>query len=246
MSEKIQKILAHAGVGSRRQVEAWIGEGRITINGKVAVIGDRMSYHDSVFMDGREVKLSKSHQQKTRVLLYNKPEGELCTRHDPERRPTIFENLPMIRNSRWITVGRLDFNTSGLLLITNDGELAHKLMHPSSQIEREYAVRIRGEVTPAALNKLEQGLYLEDGLAQFKTIVDAGGSGSNHWYHVTVSEGRNRLVRRMWEKLDYSVSRLIRVRFGSIFLPPYLRRGKFKELDEEEIDVLIKSLQKSQ
>lgn len=240
MSEKIQKVLANAGVGSRRQVEGWIQEGRVTVNGRTATIGDRMTYHDNVCVDGREIKLIKSQHQKSRVLLYHKPEGEMCTRDDPEGRPTIFESLPMIRNSRWICVGRLDFNTSGLLLITNDGELANQLMHPSSEIEREYAVRIRGDVTADTLEKLEKGVKLEDGMARFNSIVDAGGTGSNHWYHVIVKEGRNRLVRRLWEALGFSVSRLIRIRFGPVYLPAGLRRGKFTELTEEEVSELAK------
>jgi 23S rRNA pseudouridine2605 synthase len=238
MGEKIQKVLANAGVGSRRQIEAIIQEGRITVNGRVATIGDRMSYRDKVCVDGREIKLAKSKSQNTRVLLYHKPEGEICTRNDPEGRPTIFESLPMIRNSRWICVGRLDLNTSGLLLITNDGELANKLMHPSSEIEREYAVRVRGDVDFTHLESLHKGIRLEDGLARFETIMEAGGTGSNHWYHVTVREGRNRLVRRLWEAAGFTVSRLIRVRFGNIHLPSGLRRGKYVELDEQEIGLL--------
>ena len=177
MSEKIQKILANAGIGSRRQVESWIQEGRITVNGKLATIGDRMTYHDKVCVDGREVKLIKSKNLKTRVLIYYKPECEMCTRHDPEGRPTIFDSLPLIRNSRWICVGRLDFNTSGLLLITNDGELANTLMHPSSDIEREYAVRIRGDVPEDALNRMKKGVRLEDGMAHFEKIEIVGGAG---------------------------------------------------------------------
>lgn len=235
MSEKIQKILANAGLGSRRQIETWIQEGRITVNGRPATIGDRMTYHDKVCVDGREINLIKSSKQRARVLLYNKPEGEMCTRNDPEKRPTIFERLPLIRNSRWICVGRLDFNTSGLLLITNDGELAHKLMHPSSEIEREYAVRIRGDVSPEILTKLQKGVELDDGPAKFNTVVDAGGSGANHWYHVTVKEGRNRLVRRVWESLGFTVSRLIRIRFGPVYLPSNLRRGHHVELPDEDV-----------
>lgn len=235
MSEKIQKVLANAGMGSRREIEGWIQEGRITINGRTATIGDRMTYHDSVAVDGREIKLLKSKSQKTRVLLYHKPEGEICTRNDPENRPTIFESLPIIRNSRWICVGRLDFNTSGLLLITNNGELANELMHPSTEIEREYAVRIRGDVDATHLTKLQQGVKLEDGMAKFNHIVDAGGSGANHWYHVVVKEGRNRLVRRLWEALGFSVSRLIRVRFGPVYLPSNLKRGRHEELTEAEV-----------
>lgn len=242
MSEKVQKILAHAGVGSRRQIESWIADGRITINGKKAIIGDRMTYHDIVCVDGREVKLIKSQQQKSRVLLYHKPQGELCTRKDPEGRPTIFESLPILRNSRWICVGRLDFNTSGLLLITNDGELANKLMHPSSQLEREYAVRIHGEVNEDQLQRLHKGVKLEDGPGRFEKIVDAGGNGSNHWYHVIVREGRNRLVRRLWESLGLTVSRLIRIRYGSVYLPQGLRRGHYVELSDTEVKQLVRKL----
>jgi 23S rRNA pseudouridine2605 synthase len=244
MSEKIQKILANAGVGSRRQVEAWIQAGRITVNGRLATIGARMTYHDKVCVDGREIKLVKSINQKTRVLIYHKPEGEMCTRHDPEGRPTIFESLPLIRNSRWICVGRLDLNTSGLLLITNDGELANELMHPSAEIEREYAVRIRGEVTRDVIDQLQKGVRLEDGMAHFDQIIDAGGTGVNHWYHVTVKEGRNRLVRRLWEALDLTVSRLIRIRFGNVYLPAGLKQGKHVELTDEELYDLVSYLQK--
>lgn len=242
MSEKIQKVLANAGIGSRRQVETWIQAGRITVNGKVANIGDRMTYLDTVSVDGREVKLHKSKNQKTRVLLYHKPEGEMCTRNDPEGRPTIFDSLPIIRNSRWVCVGRLDFNTSGLLLITNDGELANRLMHPSSEIEREYAVRIRGEVPAEILARLENGVQLDDGVACFNHIAPAGGNGSNHWYHVIVKEGRNRLVRRLWEALGFTVSRLIRIRFGPVYLPAGLRRGRHAELTETEVTELASFL----
>ena len=237
-SEKIQKILANAGLGSRREIESWIEMGRITVNGKVATIGDRMTYRDHVCVDGREIKLVKSKNQKARVLLYHKPEGEICTRNDPEGRRTIFESLPIIRNSRWICVGRLDFNTSGLLLITNDGELANNLMHPSSQIEREYAVRVRGDIDASVLKKLTKGVMLEDGMAHFEHIVEAGGTGTNHWYHVVVKEGRNRLVRRIWEALDFTVSRLIRIRFGPIYLPSSLRSGRHMELTEDEVTQL--------
>lgn len=238
MSEKIQKILANAGVGSRRQIEGWIEEGRVTVNGRKATIGDRMTYRDKVCVDDREIKLMKSKSQQTRVLLYHKPEGEMCTRNDPEGRPTIFESLPIIRNSRWICVGRLDFNTSGLLLITNDGDLAHKLMHPSSCIEREYAVRIRGDVKPEDLQKMRKGIELEDGVARFEQITDGGGTGTNHWFHVVVKEGRNRLVRRLWESQGYTVSRLIRIRFGNVYLPSGLKRGRHVELTEEDLESL--------
>ncbi|OGT37897.1 MAG: 23S rRNA pseudouridylate synthase B [Gammaproteobacteria bacterium RIFCSPHIGHO2_12_FULL_38_14] len=239
MTEKIQKILAHAGLGSRRQIEQWIEAGRITVNGKVAKLGDRMNHHDKVLVDGREIKLIKSQNQKTRVLLYHKPEGELCTRSDPEGRPTIFERLPFIRNNRWICVGRLDFNTSGLLLITNDGSAAHQLMHPSAQIEREYAVRVRGELSEGQFARLQKGVMLDDGMAHVEQITDAGGHGSNHWYHVIVKEGRNRLVRRLFDAVNLTVSRLIRIRFGTLYLPAGLRRGHHVELSDEEIMELL-------
>lgn len=241
MSEKIQKVLANAGLGSRRQIEEWLREGRIVVNGQVAKLGDRMTTEDKVRVDGREIQLIKSASKKTRVILYHKPEGEICSRSDPEGRPTVFDHLPLLRNGRWISVGRLDFNTSGVLLLTNDGELANRLMHPSQQFEREYAVRIQGQVTPAMIKKLKKGVELEDGLAHFEQITDAGGEGSNHWYHVLVKEGRNRLVRRLWESEPVKVSRLIRVRFGDITLPRGLRRGKWMELEKEDVMKLLQS-----
>jgi 23S rRNA pseudouridine2605 synthase len=235
MSEKIQKILANAGLGSRRQIEDWLRDGRISVNGAVAKLGDRMTLDAKVRVDGRDVQLIKSSAQKSRVLLYHKPEGEICSRSDPEGRPTIFDHLPMLRNGRWITVGRLDFNTSGVLLLTNDGELANQLMHPSFEIEREYAVRIQGQVDPTMIKMLKKGVRLEDGMAHFEHILDAGGEGTNHWYHVMVKQGRNRLVRRLWESQGVIVSRLIRIRFGTITLPRGLRRGKWMELTADEI-----------
>jgi 23S rRNA pseudouridine2605 synthase len=239
MTEKIQKVLANAGLASRRQIENWLKEGRIIVNGQIAKLGDRMSPTDRVRVDGREVKLIKSLTKKQRVLLYHKPEGEICTRSDPEKRPTIFDHLPLLRNGRWIAVGRLDFNTSGLLLLTNDGELAHRLMHPSTQIEREYAVRIQGVVTAEMIKTLKKGVLLEDGHANFLQITDAGGEGTNHWYHVMVKEGRNRLIRRLWETQGVKVSRLIRIRFGGLTLPRLLRRGKWTELTPEEIAQIV-------
>jgi 23S rRNA pseudouridine2605 synthase len=243
MSEKIQKILANAGLGSRRQIEEMIKAGRVMVNGKLAHIGERMTTRDVVLVDQRKIELVKSKNQKTRVLLYHKPEGEMCTRNDPEGRPTIFESLPLIRNSRWICVGRLDFNTSGLLLITNDGDLANQLMHPSSTIEREYAVRVRGDVSAEVEKNLQKGVMLEDGLAKFDTLTEAGGTGSNHWYHVVVKEGRNRLVRRLWESQDLTVSRLIRIRFGNVYLPSGLKRGRHVELTENEINLLTQFIE---
>jgi 23S rRNA pseudouridine2605 synthase len=235
MSEKIQKVLANAGLGSRRQIEDWLRQGRISVNGAVAKLGDRMTMDDTVRVDGRDINLIKSTAQKSRVILYHKPEGEICSRSDPEGRTTVFDHLPTLRNGRWISVGRLDYNTSGVLLLTNDGELANRLMHPSSEIEREYAVRVKGQVTPDMLQKLKKGVRLDDGPAHFDDIADAGGEGSNHWYHVLVREGRNRMVRRLWESQGVIISRLIRVRFGHITLPRTLRRGKWTELTPDEV-----------
>ena len=239
MSEKIQKVLAAAGLGSRRQLEVWIKEGRITVDGQVATLGDRITTDAKVKVDGREIDLVKSQSKKTRVLLYHKPEGEICSHADPEKRPSVFDRLPMIRNGRWISIGRLDFNTSGVLLLTNDGELANRLMHPSAEIEREYAIRVQGEVTSTMLAAFRKGVKLDDGMAHFDSVTDAGGEGANHWYHVVVKEGRNRLVRRLWESQDVRVSRLIRVRFGEVTLPRFLRRGRWEELEPNSIHILM-------
>lgn len=240
MNEKIQKVLANAGLGSRRQIEEWIREGKIWVNGMVAKLGDRITLNDKVRINGRDIPLARSENKKTRVLLYHKPEGEICSRSDPENRPTVFDRLPLLRHSRWVSVGRLDFNTSGVLLLTNDGELANKLMHPSTEIEREYAVRIQGPVSSAMLTRLRKGIELEDGFAHFEEIKDIGGEGTNHWYQVLVKEGRNRFVRRLWESQGVKVSRLIRTRFADITLPRMLRRGKWMELEKEEINQLKK------
>lgn len=180
------------------------------------------------------------------MLLYHKPEGEICTRSDPENRPTIFDHLPLLRNGRWVSIGRLDFNTSGVLLLTNDGELAHQLMHPSKEIEREYAVRVQGQVSPQMINNLKTGVVIDGADAHFDQIKDAGGEGSNHWYHVLVKEGRNRIVRKLWESQGVKVSRLIRIRFGSITLPRILRRGKWMELEKDAVMNLIRSTKQIQ
>ena len=238
-AERLQKVLAAAGLGSRREIETWISEGRITINGRTAKLGDRIRGVDRVSVDGRPVKaLERGSETRHRVILYHKPEGELTTRKDPEGRPTVFEALPPLRGSRWVSVGRLDTNTSGLLIFTNDGALANKLMHPSSQIEREYAVRVLGKVTDEQLAMLKKGVRLEDGMARFDDIREAGGEGANHWYHVILSEGRNREVRRLWEAVGVTVSRLIRVRFGSLGLPRNLPRGAWRDATEEEVGAL--------
>lgn len=240
MSEKLQKVLARAGLGSRREIEGWIAQGRVQINNQIAKLGDRVDLNARIQVDGRPVPLHQTQLTKRRVIIYHKPEAEVCTRSDPEGRPTVFENLPSLRGQRWVAIGRLDINTSGLLLFTNDGELAHRLLHPSYEIEREYAVRILGEVTKEMLNNLRKGVMLEDGLATFSEIHDAGGTGANHWYHVILKEGRQREVRRLWESQGVKVSRLIRVRFGTIQLPRLLRLGKWRDLEPEEMAGLIK------
>ena len=239
-TEKLQKVLARAGLGSRRALETWIEEGRVVVNGVIAKVGDRVNENDEILVDGRHVNYPHPDDQNTRrVLLYNKPEGEVCTRTDPQGRPTVFDRLPNMDGQRWVAVGRLDINTSGLLLFTTDGDLANCLMHPSSKVEREYAVRVYGHVEEAALNSLKTGVMLESGLAAFSSIVDAGGEGQNHWYHVTLSEGKNREVRKMWETQGLQVSRLIRVRFGHLHLPRDLRPGNWIELDPGEVDHLM-------
>ena len=240
-AERIQKVLASAGFGSRREIEGWISAGRLMVNSERAKLGDRITPADRVTLDGRLLKLERATPETRRVILYHKPEGELTTRKDPEGRPTVFEALPRLRRGRWISVGRLDTNTSGLLLFTTDGELANRLMHPSGEIEREYAVRVLGKVSDTQLQALAKGVQLEDGPAKFDAIREAGGEGANHWYHVMLREGRNREVRRLWEAVGVSVSRLIRVRYGAIELPRHLPRGGWRELSEEELDILLKS-----
>jgi 23S rRNA pseudouridine2605 synthase len=237
--ERIQKVLARGGIGSRREIERWIDEGRLKINGKPVGLGDRLKEGDHLQVNDRVVHWEKFVEQPTRVLLYHKPVGEVVTRRDPEGRPVVFSRLPKLAVSRWITVGRLDINTSGLLLVTNNGELANRLMHPSTQVEREYAVRILGEVTEAILTKLKQGVELEDGKAKFDEIIFFGGEGANKWYNVIVAEGRNRLVRRLWESQDVTVSRLMRVRYGPVVLPERLKTGAFYELTDKELELLF-------
>jgi 23S rRNA pseudouridine2605 synthase len=241
MSERLQKFLARVGQGSRRQVEDWIRQGRITINGVPAQLGVSVNGAERIEIDGKPIQV-RAFGQKRRVLAYYKPVGEVTSRSDPEGRPTIFEKLPILRDSRWIAVGRLDLNTQGLLLLTNDGELANRLMHPSSQIEREYAVRILGDIPPATLRQLQEGVPLEDGIARFDSIREAGGEGANHWYHVILREGRHREVRRLWESQGVAVSRLVRVRYGSVSLRRGLRPGHWDELNEAQIDELRKAV----
>ena len=226
-TEKLQKVLARAGLGSRRELERWIAEGRFSIDGKQATLGDRVTGHEKIRLDGKQLNLQVSFESKTKMIIYNKPEGQICSNDDPEGRETVFSTLPTLKQGRWVMVGRLDINTSGLLLFTNDGELAHRLMHPSYEFEREYAVRVKGEVDKGMLSRLRKGVDLEDGFAKFDTITD-----------VTLKEGRNREVRRLWESQNITVSRLMRIRFGDITLPRSVIRGRWEYLDKE----LVKQL----
>lgn len=235
--DKIQKVLAQQGIASRRTIESWIREGRITVNQQPAQIGQRIDLSAVVSIDGKRIRL-QAHPPERRVLLYHKPAGEICSRHDPQGRPTVFDRLPKLKVGRWLSIGRLDFNTSGLLLITNDGSLANTLMHPNAHLEREYAVRIYGHVDDTILRRLTQTVELPDGPARFEHIVDGGGEGRNHWYYVVTMVGRNRIVRRLWASQGVTVSRLIRVRYGPIKLPPRLTVGHWEPLSLEAIAAL--------
>lgn len=234
--QRIQKVLAKAGLGSRREMEQAIAAGRVQVNGQPATLGDKVTTDDELCLDGRPVKQAALSYR--RLLVYNKPEGEVCTRHDPEQRPTVFDHLPQLADERWIAIGRLDINTSGLLLFTNDGELATRLMHPAYKIEREYAVRILGDVQQRHVDAMCAGVQLDDGLARFSDVQFFRGSGANRWFHVVIMEGRNREVRRLWESQGLQVSRLKRVRFGSVFLAASVRAGTWQEASKGEVNKL--------
>ncbi len=243
MSERLQKALARAGYGSRRKLETMISEGRVSVNGSIAVLGTKIEKEDTVIFDGQPVPPAMLFEHARLVIAYHKPEGEVCTRNDPEGRPTIFDRLPKIAQGRWIAVGRLDINTSGLILLTTDGELANRLMHPSSEIDREYLVRVHGNVTEEQLERLMDGVNLDDGSARFTDIVrhpEADPDRRNQWFYVALMEGRNREVRRLWESQGLQVNRLKRVRYGCIFLPSFLKQGHFVELGQKEVDDLGK------
>ena len=234
--QKLQKVLANLGLGSRRKMERWIEEGRVTVDGSVATLGDRVHAGQALRLDGKPLEVDAVEQ--VRVLLYHKPVREVCSRDDPEGRKTVFERLPKLKSGRWISVGRLDFNTSGVLLFTTDGALANALMHPSNAIEREYLVRVMGRVDEPMLERLKDGVELDDGPARFSDIQEGGGDGINRFFYVVLMEGRNREVRRLWESQGTTVSRLKRVRYGEVFLPSKLKKGQWLELPQRDVDVI--------
>lgn len=238
--ERLQKVLAASGVGSRREMEEWISNGWVTVNGRVAQLGDKVTPDDHVTVKGSIIKL-KWADRLPRIILYYKQEGEIVSRDDPQGRISIFDRLPQAASSRWVAIGRLDINTSGLLILTTSGELVQRFAHPSFEVEREYAVRVLGELTTEQMRVLtEEGVMLEDGLAKVERIYEQGGEGANKWYNVVIKEGRNREVRRIFESQGLTVSRLVRVGFGPIGLPNRLKRGQFYELNPAEVANIIK------
>jgi 23S rRNA pseudouridine2605 synthase len=238
--ERLQKVLAQVGLGSRRTMEEWISAGRVTVNGEVATLGMRVTEDDLVRADKRLVNIRTSNSNLPRVLLYHKQEGEIVSRDDPKKRANVFDKLPKLRGMKWIVIGRLDFNTSGLLIFTTSGDLANRLMHPRFEVEREYAVRVQGSMTDEQMEQMvKEGITLEDGPVKFERLTDEGGEGYNHWYRLMLKEGRNRIVRRTFEALGLPISRLIRVRFGIVNLPPRLKRGTLAELGTGEVSQIL-------
>ena len=237
--ERLQKVLAASGVGSRREMEEWINNGWVQVNGRVAVLGEKITPEDQVTVKGSAIKL-KWADRLPRIILYYKQEGEIVSRDDPQGRVSIFDRLPQAASSRWVAIGRLDINTSGLLILTTSGELVQRFAHPSFEVEREYAVRVLGELTQEQMDALSEGVMLEDGLARVERIYEQGGEGANKWYNVVLKEGRNREVRRLFESQGLTVSRLVRVGFGPIGLPNRLKRGQFYELNPMEVANIMK------
>jgi len=240
MSERLQKLIANAGYGSRRWAERLIEQGRISVNNKEAMLGDKATIADKVTIDGRLIDLKRYSEEETKVLMLNKQAGVICSNKDEEGRKSVFDFLP--ENTRWVMVGRLDLNSAGLLLFTNNGDLANKLMHPSFEIDREYAVRVLGRVNDDDIKQLTSGIELDDGFAKFHKVTLGGGDGANRWYHVVVREGRKREVRRLWEALDFKVSRLIRTRFSDIRMPDNLRANQFELLKPKQVQALLKAV----
>ncbi|MDR2196100.1 MAG: pseudouridine synthase [Gallionellaceae bacterium] len=238
--DRLQKVLAQAGLGSRREMEAWIADGRVTVNGEPVELGARVTAEDVIRVDHRIINIKPPGEAFPRVLLYHKQEGEIVSRDDPEGRASVFDKLPRLRGQKWIAIGRLDFNTSGLLVFTTSGDLANRLMHPRFEVDREYAVRVQGSLTDEQIRQvLKDGVELDDGLVKFEKLMDEGGEGYNHWYRLMLREGRNRVVRRTFEALGLPVSRLMRVRFGIIHLPPRLKRGMMAELGPGEVKAVL-------
>ncbi len=235
--DRIQKFLAHQGVASRRQVDRMLQDGRISVNGQTAKPGDQVNGQEKIALDGKIIRINQN-DLKPKLLMYHKPVGEVCSRSDPEGRKDVFSSLPGLGSGRWVSIGRLDINTSGLILFTNQGELANRLMHPSFEVEREYAVRVHGGVNQDMINQLQKGVVLDDGIARFEQIIDGGGEGANHWYHVILREGRNREVRRLWESVGVEVSRLQRVRYDQFNLPKWLKPGKYRFFEDDIVNKL--------
>lgn len=240
--ERIQKFLANMGMGSRRSIEELIKQKKITVNQKPIDLGHMVYGNEIIHINGRRIYFKNTEKRESRLIIYHKPEGEIVSHSDPKHQKTVFQKLPKVKNGKWISIGRLDINTSGLLLITNDGKLANHMMHPSQQIDREYSVRILGEVTEDIINNIRKGVKLDDGIAHVDTFEHTGGEGANQWYRIILKEGRNREIRRLVESQNLKVSRLIRTRYGPLNLPSHLKRGQFMEIEKKNLEKIFKML----